>query len=110
MALVCGNTMVIKPSPRNPLAPMFIMKLAQEAGVPDGCINVFHGTVERNISTFSSVIFIELCKLFHKGKCFGKLVMSKSCCRLHDLVKVFSAILETAQNSIQSHISDSSSF
>ncbi|KAM7436885.1 Methylmalonate-semialdehyde dehydrogenase [acylating] mitochondrial [Porites harrisoni] len=46
MALVCGNTMVIKPSPRNPLAPMFIMKLAQEAGVPDGCINVFHGTVE----------------------------------------------------------------
>jgi len=58
MALVCGNTMVIKPSPRNPLAPMFIMKLAQEAGVPDGCINVFHGTVERNISTFSSVIFI----------------------------------------------------
>ena len=60
--------------------------------------------------SLQSVIFIELCKLFHKGKCFGKLVMSKSCCRLHDLVKVFSTILETAQNSIQSHISDSSSF
>ena len=90
MALVCGNTMVIKPSPRNPLAPMFIMKLAQEAGVPDGCINVFHGTVERNISSFSSVIFMKLCKLFHKGKCLGKLViMSKNCCRVQDLVKVF---------------------
>ena len=47
MALVCGNTMVLKPSERNPGAVMFIMKLAQEAGIPDGCINVFHGTIER---------------------------------------------------------------
>ena len=52
MALVCGNTMVMKPSPRNPLAIMFIMKLAQEAGIPDGCVNVFHGTVERNVSVY----------------------------------------------------------
>lgn len=28
---------------------MFIMKLAQEAGIPDGCINVFHGTVDRRL-------------------------------------------------------------
>ena len=56
MALVCGNTMVIKPSPRNPLSVMFIMKLAQDAGVPDGCLNVFHGTVERNASILSSVV------------------------------------------------------
>ena len=48
MALVCGNTMVMKPSERNPGAAMFIMKLAQEAGIPDGCINVIHGSVERN--------------------------------------------------------------
>lgn len=46
MALVCGNTMVLKPSERNPGAVMFIMKLAQEAGIPDGCINVFHGTID----------------------------------------------------------------
>ena len=67
MALVCGNTMVIKPSPRNPLAPMFIMKLAQEAGIPDGCINVFHGTVERNISSFSSVILCSFVNYFIRG-------------------------------------------
>ena len=48
MALVCGNTMVMKPSERNPGATMFIMKLAQEAGIPDGCVNVIHGSVERN--------------------------------------------------------------
>ena len=28
---------------------MFIMKLAQEAGIPDGCINVFHGTIDRRL-------------------------------------------------------------
>jgi len=38
----------MKPSERNPGASMFIMKLAQEAGIPDGCINVIHGSVERN--------------------------------------------------------------
>lgn len=48
MALVCGNTMILKPSERNPGSTMFIMKLAQEAGIPDGCINVIHGSVERN--------------------------------------------------------------
>ena len=49
MALVCGNTMVLKPSERNPGAVMFIMKLVQEAGIPDGCINVFHGTIDRRL-------------------------------------------------------------
>lgn len=56
MALVCGNTMVMKPSERNPGAVMFIMKLAQEAGIPDGCINVIHGSVERNIIIISTML------------------------------------------------------
>ena len=70
MALVCGNTMVMKPSERNPGAIMFIMKLAQEAGIPDGCINVFHGTIERNVSTsfvihsLNSQVFILTTSLF----------------------------------------------
>lgn len=55
MALVCGNTMVMKPSERNPGATMFIMKLAQEAGIPDGCINVIHGSVERNNIFYVSI-------------------------------------------------------
>ena len=56
MALVCGNTMVLKPSERNPGAVMFIMKLAQEAGIPDGCINVFHGTIERMYPSLNNMI------------------------------------------------------
>ncbi|EDV28722.1 expressed hypothetical protein [Trichoplax adhaerens] len=43
MALVCGNTSVIKPSERDPGAVMLMMKLAQDAGIPDGAVNVIHG-------------------------------------------------------------------
>lgn len=46
LALVCGNTMVIKPSERDPGATMILMELLQECGVPNGVVNVFHGTHE----------------------------------------------------------------
>ena len=36
MALVCGNTMVMKPSERDPGACMILMELANEAGFPPG--------------------------------------------------------------------------
>jgi malonate-semialdehyde dehydrogenase (acetylating)/methylmalonate-semialdehyde dehydrogenase len=36
MALVCGNTMVMKPSERDPGATMILMELANEAGFPAG--------------------------------------------------------------------------
>lgn len=42
-ALVCGNTCVMKPSERDPGATMILMELLQEAGVPDGVVNVIHG-------------------------------------------------------------------
>jgi len=43
MAIACGNSMVLKPSERDPGAAMFMAKLAQDAGVPDGCLNIIHG-------------------------------------------------------------------
>lgn len=46
MALVCGNTMLLKPSERDPGACMILMELAKEAGIPDGCVNVIHGAHE----------------------------------------------------------------
>ena len=46
LALVCGNTYVLKPSERDPGAAMILMRLAQEAGVPDGVVNVIHGQKE----------------------------------------------------------------
>ena len=44
LALVCGNTFVLKPSERVPGSSMLLAKLAQEAGVPDGVLNIIHGS------------------------------------------------------------------
>jgi len=43
MAIVCGNTFVLKPSEQDPLTPMLLAELALEAGVPAGVLNVIHG-------------------------------------------------------------------
>lgn len=45
-ALVCGNTMVLKPSERDPGATMIMMELCNEAGFPPGAVNVIHGAHE----------------------------------------------------------------
>jgi aldehyde dehydrogenase (NAD+) len=42
-ALVTGNTVVIKPAEDTPLSALYLGKLAQEAGLPDGVINVVTG-------------------------------------------------------------------
>jgi len=46
MALVCGNTFVLKPSERDPGASMLLAELIRQAGVPDGVFNVVHGDRE----------------------------------------------------------------
>ncbi|MCI2417513.1 CoA-acylating methylmalonate-semialdehyde dehydrogenase [Saccharopolyspora sp. K220] len=42
-AIACGNTVVLKPSEKDPSAANFIAQLWQEAGLPDGVFNVVHG-------------------------------------------------------------------
>lgn len=42
-AIACGNTVVLKPSERDPSASVFIAELFKEAGLPDGVLNVLHG-------------------------------------------------------------------
>ncbi|XP_065051899.1 methylmalonate-semialdehyde/malonate-semialdehyde dehydrogenase [acylating], mitochondrial-like [Rhopilema esculentum] len=46
LAIVCGNTYVMKPSEQDPGAAMMLAELAQQAGVPDGVLNVIHGAKE----------------------------------------------------------------
>ena len=43
MAIATGNTFVLKPSEQDPLVTMKLVKLALEAGVPPGVLNVIHG-------------------------------------------------------------------
>jgi len=46
LALVCGNTFVLKPSERDPSSTMYIAQLLKEAGLPDGVMNVVNGDKE----------------------------------------------------------------
>jgi len=46
VAIACGNTFILKPSERDPSAPMFVHELFREAGFPDGVLNVVHGDKE----------------------------------------------------------------
>lgn len=46
LAIVTGNTFVIKPSERDPGAMMILAELANEVGIPPGVLNVVHGSVD----------------------------------------------------------------
>ena len=46
MAIACGNTFVLKPSEQAPLVTEKLVRLALQAGVPPGVLNVVHGGEE----------------------------------------------------------------
>lgn len=46
VATMTGNTLILKPSERDPGAAMILVELAKEAGFPDGVINVIHGAAK----------------------------------------------------------------
>ena len=43
IAIAAGNAVVLKPSEKDPTAAIWMAKLWQEAGLPDGIFNVVHG-------------------------------------------------------------------
>jgi malonate-semialdehyde dehydrogenase (acetylating)/methylmalonate-semialdehyde dehydrogenase len=43
VAIVCGNTFVLKPSEKVPLTAIKIVKLLEKAGLPKGVLNIVHG-------------------------------------------------------------------
>ena len=43
VATSTGNTMLLKPSEKDPGATMILAKLAQQAGLPDGVLQIIHG-------------------------------------------------------------------
>jgi malonate-semialdehyde dehydrogenase (acetylating) / methylmalonate-semialdehyde dehydrogenase len=43
LAIACGNTVVLKPSEKDPSASVFLAETFAEAGLPDGVLNVVHG-------------------------------------------------------------------
>ena len=45
-ALICGNTVVFKPSSWTPIVASKLVELIVEAGIPDGVLNLVHGSGE----------------------------------------------------------------
>ena len=46
LAIVCGNTFILKPSERVPISAVSLTRLFEEAGVPPGVFNLIHGSAE----------------------------------------------------------------
>lgn len=42
-AIACGNTFILKPSEQDPSAPLRLLELLTDAGLPDGVANCLHG-------------------------------------------------------------------
>lgn len=43
IGMACGNTYLMKPSERVPGCTMLLAKMLQDAGAPDGTLNIIHG-------------------------------------------------------------------
>lgn len=46
IAIAAGNTVVLKPSEKDPSASMYVAELWKQAGLPDGVFNIVHGDKE----------------------------------------------------------------
>ena len=46
VAIACGNAFILKPSERDPSVPVRLAELMQEAGLPDGILQVVQGEKE----------------------------------------------------------------
>ncbi|KAA1076033.1 hypothetical protein PGT21_032565 [Puccinia graminis f. sp. tritici] len=46
LSIACGNSLILKPSERDPGASMMIAELAEMAGLPSGVLSIAHGGVD----------------------------------------------------------------
>ena len=71
-ALVCGNTVVLKPSELTPLSAVHFIKVLEEAGVPPGVVNMVTGGPEvgETLTTHPDVAVVS----FTGSTAVGKLV------------------------------------
>merc|ERR1712226_253154 len=95
VALVCGNTFVLKPSERVPMTAMFLAQLAMDAGVPAGCLNIIHGTRDAvkfvcTHPTIQAISFVGSDQageyVYETGSAHGKRVQSNMGAKNHGVV------------------------
>jgi malonate-semialdehyde dehydrogenase (acetylating)/methylmalonate-semialdehyde dehydrogenase len=95
IAIVCGNTFILKPSPKVPLTPLRLAELLQEAGLPKGVFNVVHGGEEAvnallkhpDVAAISFVGSTKVAKyIYETGTAHGKRVQAAGGAKNHMLV------------------------
>jgi malonate-semialdehyde dehydrogenase (acetylating)/methylmalonate-semialdehyde dehydrogenase len=95
LALVCGNTFVLKPSERDPSASLLIAELLKQAGLPDGAFNVVQGDKaavdailqHRDIAAVSFVGSTPIAEYIHnEGTRHGKRVQALGGAKNHMVV------------------------
>lgn len=94
-AIACGNTFILKPSEKDPSAALFLARLWQEAGLPDGVFTVIQGDKEAvdailehdDIAAVSFVGSTPIAKyIYERGTAAGKRVQALGGAKNHALV------------------------
>ena len=95
IAIAAGNTVVLKPSEKDPSASMWLAKLWKEAGLPDGVFTVLNGDKEvvdgllehPDIEAISFVGSTPIAKyVYERGTAHGKRVQALGGAKNHMLV------------------------
>jgi malonate-semialdehyde dehydrogenase (acetylating)/methylmalonate-semialdehyde dehydrogenase len=95
IAVAAGNTVILKPSEKDPSAALFLAELWKEAGLPDGVFNVVHGdkvSVDRLLEhpDVKSVSFVGSTPIaryvYETGTRYGKRVQALGGAKNHMLV------------------------
>jgi malonate-semialdehyde dehydrogenase (acetylating) / methylmalonate-semialdehyde dehydrogenase len=95
IALACGNTLVLKPSERDPSASLFLADLMKQAGLPDGVLNVVNGDKEavdailhnREVAAVSFVGSTPIAEyIYHTGTANNKRVQALGGAKNHMVV------------------------
>jgi malonate-semialdehyde dehydrogenase (acetylating)/methylmalonate-semialdehyde dehydrogenase len=111
VAIVTGNTFVLKPSQLTPLSAMRIAELLQEAGLPEGVFNVVHGANDavNQLLTHSDVAAVSFvgsatvaAYIYATAAANGKRVQALGGAKNHILVMDDAELEPSAQNVISS--------
>ncbi|MGH8964631.1 MAG: CoA-acylating methylmalonate-semialdehyde dehydrogenase, partial [Actinomycetes bacterium] len=94
-AIACGNAFVLKPSEKDPSAALFLARLWQEAGLPDGVFTVLQGDAETvnallvhpDVAAVSFVGSTPIARhIYETGTAHGKRVQALGGAKNHALV------------------------
>jgi malonate-semialdehyde dehydrogenase (acetylating) / methylmalonate-semialdehyde dehydrogenase len=111
LAIVCGNTFVLKPSERTPILANRLAELFTEAGAPAGVLNVVHGAHDvvngllehKDIAAISFVGSQPVAKyVYERAAAEGKRVQALSGAKNHHIVMPDADMDKAVQNIISS--------